>query len=157
MFMLETFVIGIPSFFLAFLPNDKPITGKFIYNLIRNALPAAIALILNVSAVYLFTYLTEGTIDANETIVKTISTMCTITVTFTGLGLLIRLCKPWTVLTSILYITMFICCILGYIFLDGFIDTVRITLTQTLFVVILAIISPTLINCLYKLFEKIKI
>lgn len=153
MFMLETFVIGIPSFFLAFLPNDKPITGKFIYNLIRNALPAAIALILNVSAVYLFIYLTEGSIADSDVI----ATMCTITVTFTGLGLLIRLCKPWSVLTSILYITMFICCILGYIFLDGFIQTVRITLTQTLFVVILAIISPTMINCLYKLFEKIKI
>jgi len=154
MLLLETCVIGIPSFFLAFLPNDKPVSGKFIYNLIRNALPGAITLILNISAVYLFVHLTSGSISANQ---ELISSMATITITFTGLGLLIRLCKPWTVLTGFLFGTMALACILGIILLPGFFEISAINLTEKLFVIILAIVSPTLINIIYKLFERIKI
>lgn len=154
MLLMETFVIGIPSFFLAFLPNDKPVSGKFIYNLIRNALPGAITLILNISAIYLFVYLTTGDLDTNADL---LSTMCTITLTFTGLGLLIRLCKPWTVLTGLLFATMTICCLLGIIFFPSLLEIGTIDLTQKLFIVILAIISPTVINIIYKLFEKIKL
>ena len=162
MLLLETFVIGIPSFFLAFLPNDKPVSGKFIYNLIRNALPGAITLLLNIGAIYLFVFLTKGTIygPAVETL---ISELCAITLTLTGLGLLIRLCKPWTVLTSILFGAMCIGCIIGIaVFPQMFvfppkIEPATIDLTCSLFIAILTIISPTLINLIYKLFDKIRI
>lgn len=155
MLLLESFVIGVPSFFLAFLPNDKPISGKFIYNLIRNALPGAITLILNICGVYLFIYLTEGTIGSSQTAI--LSTMSTIVLTFTGLGLLIRLCKPWSALTSILFVVMAICCVCGILFFPAFFGLTITTLTQKLFMIILAILSPTIINIIYKLFEKIKL
>lgn len=156
MLLMETFVIGIPSFFLAFLPNDKRISGKFIYNLIRNALPGAITLILNVSSIYLFIYLTTGDIKPAPQL-ELISTMCALTLTFTGLGLLIRLCKPWTVLTGLLFGTMLTLCILGIAFLPNFFNLIPIDLTSKLYVTILAIISPTLINFIYAVFEKIRI
>lgn len=154
MFLMETFVIGIPSFFLAFQPNDKRISGKFIYNLIRNALPGAITLILNVSSIYLFVYLTQGNISSY---LEIISTMCALTLTFTGLGLLIRLCKPWTVLTGLLFGTMLLCCILGIVLVPSFFNLVTIDLTTKLYITILAIISPTLINFIYAIFDKIRI
>lgn len=156
MLLMETFVIGIPSFFLAFLPNNKRISGKFIYNLIRNALPGAITLILNVSSIYLFIYLTTGDIKPAPQL-ELISTMCALTLTFTGLGLLIRLCKPWTVLTGLLFGTMLTLCILGIAFLPNFFNLIPIDLTSKLYVTILAIISPTLINFIYAVFEKIRI
>lgn len=156
MLLMETFVIGIPSFFLAFLPNDKRISGKFIYNLIRNALPGAITLILNVSSIYLFIYLTTGDIKPAPQL-ELISTMCALTLTFTGLGLLIRLCKPWTVLTGLLFGTMLTLCVLGIAFLPNFFNLIPIDLTSKLYITILAIISPTLINFIYAVFEKIKI
>ena len=156
MLLMETFVIGIPSFFLAFLPNDKRISGKFIYNLIRNALPGAITLILNVSSIYLFIYLTTGDISST-TQLEIISTMCALTLTFTGLGLLIRLCKPWTVLTGLLFGTMLTLCVLGIVLLPNFFNFVSIDLTSKLYITILAIISPTLINFIYTVFEKIRI
>lgn len=154
MFLMETFVIGIPSFFLAFQPNDKRISGKFIYNLIRNALPGAITLILNVSSIYLFVYLTQGNISSY---LEIISTMCALTLTFTGLGLLIRLCKPWTVLTGLLFGTMLLCCILGIVLVPSFFNLATIDLTTKLYITILAIISPTLINFIYAIFDKIRI
>lgn len=156
MLLMETFVIGIPSFFLAFLPNNKRISGKFIYNLIRNALPGAITLILNVSSIYLFIYLTTGDISST-TQLEIISTMCALTLTFTGLGLLIRLCKPWTVLTGLLFGTMLTLCVLGIVLLPNFFNFVSIDLTSKLYITILAIISPTLINFIYTVFEKIRI
>lgn len=156
MLLMETFVIGIPSFFLAFLPNNKRISGKFIYNLIRNALPGAITLILNVSSIYLFIYLTTGDISST-TQLEIISTMCALTLTFTGLGLLIRLCKPWTVLTGLLFGTMLTLCVLGIALLPRFFNFVSIDLTSKLYITILAIISPTLINFIYAVFEKIRI
>ncbi len=156
MLLMETFVIGIPSFFLAFLPNNKRISGKFIYNLIRNALPGAITLILNVSSIYLFIYLTTGDISST-TQLEIISTMCALTLTFTGLGLLIRLCKPWTVLTGLLFGTMLTLCVLGIVLLPRFFNLVSIDLTSKLYITILAIISPTLINFIYAVFEKIRI
>ena len=152
--LLETFVIGIPSFFLAFLPNDKPISGKFIYNLIRNALPGAITLILNIGAIFLFVQLTEGGLESYSDLV---STMCTITLTLTGLGLLLRLCKPWSAFTCVLFGSMSICCLLGIMLFPSFFFIGALNLTQKLFIVILAILSPTLINFIYKVFEKIKI
>ena len=155
--LMETCVIGIPSFFLAFLPNDNQVQGKFIYNLIRNALPGAITLLLNIGAVYLFVYLTNGTISTPE-MQSLLSTMCAITLTFTGLGLLMRLCKPWTVLTTLLFITMSTLCFLGIIINPvNFFQLGAVDLTQKLFIVILTIISPTLINVIYTIFAKIKI
>ncbi|MBQ7466453.1 MAG: HAD-IC family P-type ATPase [Clostridia bacterium] len=155
--LMETCVIGIPSFFLAFLPNDNQVQGKFIYNLIRNALPGAITLLLNIGAVYMFVYLTNGTIAGAE-MQTLLSTMCAITLTFTGLGLLMRLCKPWTVLTTLLFIIMASLCFLGIVINPAnFFQLGTVDLTQKLFIVILTILSPTLINVIYSIFERIKI
>lgn len=156
--MLEMFVIGIPSFFLAFLPNDKPIEGKFIYNLFKNALPGAATLILNVVAVYLFVYFTQGALTDNGGILDTIvSSMISIVATFTGLGLLFRLCKPINALTGTVYGAMLTAILICIIFFPSFFLLVPMDLTYVLWVVILAILAPTIINVLYKLFAKVKL
>jgi len=157
MLLFEWFVIGIPSFILAFLPNEKKIEGKFIYNLIKNALPGAITLVLNVGAVYLFNYLTGSGISGNMNVV---STMSTIVLTFTGLAMLYRLCKPFGAITSFLFITM---CSLCVIFLlaspafFGIMPFLSLALEDQLFIIILAMASPTVINILYKVMDKIRI
>ena len=158
MLMFEWFVIGIPSFILAFIPNDKPISGKFIFNLIKNALPGAIALCINVGAVFLYNKLYHGEL-VGDVALSTISTMSTWILTFTGLAMLYRLCKPFTGLTTTLYVFMFAicgcCCLFWPTFFD--ISTVAsLMLPDVLFVIILALVSPTVINILYKIMDKIK-
>lgn len=151
--LLETFVIGIPSFFLAFLPNDKPIQGKFIYNLFKNALPGAITLILNGCAVYAFIWITKGTLDCSAVL----TTMMTIVVTFTGLALLLRLCKPFNGLTGTLFVTMSILCFAAMLLLPSFFMLVPLELSDMLFSIILILLAPFIINTLYTLLEKIKL
>ena len=155
--MLEMFVIGVPSFFLAFLPNDKPIEGKFIYNLFKNALPGALTLIVNVIAIYLFMYFTQGGALTGSGLDEVISSMISIVVTFTGLGLLFRLCKPINALTGTVYGAMLTLILICCIFLPEFFLLVNIGITNVLWVIILSILAPTLINTFYKLFTKVKL
>ena len=157
MLMFEWFVIGIPSFILAFIPNDKPISGKFIFNLIKNALPGAIALCINVGAVFLYNQLYHGEL-VGEIALSTISTMSTLVLTFTGLSMLYRLCKPFNGLTTTLFVTMFTICCACFIFWPTFFDISTLTslmLPDVLFVIILALVSPTVISILYKIMDKI--
>ena len=159
MLMFEWFVIGIPSFILAFLPNDKPISGKFIYNLIKNALPGALALVINVGAVYLYNQIVYGSL-IGETLMTSVSTMSTLILTFTGLAMLYRLCKPFNGLTTTLFVLMFATCCACFFFWPVFFDISAIgalALPDVLFVIVLALTSPTIINILYKIMDKVKI
>ncbi len=157
MLLFEWFVIGIPSFILAFLPNNKPIEGKFIYNLIKNALPGAVALVFNVGAVYLYNLLANGSISGN---IELVSTMSTLILTFTGLSMLYRLCKPFNGITTFLFITMFALCVVCFFAWPGFFGLLSISalgLADTLFVIVLALAAPTMIAILYKVMDKIKL
>lgn len=155
--LFEWFVIGIPSFALAFLPNDKPIQGKFIYNLIKNALPGALTLVLNIAGVYLFNYLVNGGIAGNMDI---ISTMSTIILTFTGLAMLYKLCKPFKPFTATLFVAMIsLCfiCIFAWPGFFGILPVAELGITNILFVIVLALVAPTIINILYKVMDKVRL
>ena len=52
--LLEIFVIGLPSFFLALQPNINRIKGKFMSNLLKNALPAGICMFAVTIAMYIY-------------------------------------------------------------------------------------------------------
>ena len=155
--LFEWFVIGIPSFCLAFLPNEKPIQGKFIYNLIKNALPGAITLVLNIAGVYLFNFFINGSISGN---LEVISTMSTIVLTLTGLAMLYRLCKPFGGFTTTLFTFMITLCLLCIIFWPGFFGLLPLSAlgtTNILFIIVEALVAPTLISILYKIMDKIKL
>lgn len=151
MLLLEMFIIGIPSFFLAFLPNDKPVEGRFIVNLFKNTLPGALTLILNTIAIYIFCLLVDGSLAFEG-----ITTMITIAITFTGLAMLLRICKPFKPFTAIMCAVMFVLCIVLMLTMPSFFGLINLDLTHMLFTVILILLSPTLINTMFIVTEKIK-
>ena len=155
--LFEWFVIGIPSFILAFLPNDKPIQGRFIYNLIKNALPGALALVINVGAVYLFNNFFP-TAGVNN--IEIITTMGTLVLIFTGLAMLYRLCKPFGAITTILFGAMLVLsfvCVFAWPAMFGILPILELGVTNILFVAVLSLVSPTVITILYKLMDKVKL
>ena len=93
--LLETLVIGIPSFFLALQPNNEKIKGKFISNLLSKSLPGALILFFNVIACYLFD-IGLGTDGQYQT-------MASLAITFVGLLVLFRLCKPFDIFRGIMF------------------------------------------------------
>ena len=147
--ILELFVIGLPSFFLALQPNHNIIKGKFISNLLKNALPAGIMLILNAIAVYLFQYFT-GISNA------TLATMASIAVTCSGLIVLFNMCKPFNVLRGILVFTMTALCLAIILLLPNLFSYVTLTLPELLFTIIIIETSYPIYFLLNKAFESIK-
>ena len=51
MIMFEVFIIGVPSFFLSFQPNDSRVEGRFISYVIKKSLPSALLMILSVAII----------------------------------------------------------------------------------------------------------
>jgi len=144
LYMLEFFVIGIPSFFLALKPNKSRVKGKFIYNLFKNALPGALTILLNVIACYGFVMLTQGSLDD----IVLISSMATIVLTFTGIAMLLKLCQPFSALTGILFTAMLTIILALTLFAPEFFNIGSIGLTNTLFIIILILISGYIIRLL---------
>ncbi len=89
LFVIEFFIIGIPSFYLALEPNNQIVRGNFLKNIFKKAVPGAILVILNMIAIFfLESYLTDY--DP-----KLISTICTISATFAYLMVLYSVCYPF--------------------------------------------------------------
>ncbi len=99
MFVIETFIIGIPSFFIAMEPNTKMFKGKFLRNVSRNVIPGAILVVLNLMAVYVFARFWP-TITIGE-----ISTVGIIAATFAYLLVLVNISMPLNRRRSIIVVS----------------------------------------------------
>lgn len=89
LFLLELFVIGLPSFILTFQPNTELIKGNFIPQVLKKALPLSLTLFGAVISVIImhseyFNLLSETEYD----------TLITLVFTFAGYLNLIWLCTP---------------------------------------------------------------
>ena len=98
LFLLETFVIGVPTFVLALQPNKDRIRGKFLPNVISKAIPGAIIFSLIFVACYLFNTITGTGTDV------TTSTMTSLGIFYAGLLILLRICKPFDAVRLVMYI-----------------------------------------------------
>ena len=146
---LEYFVIGLPSFFLALQPNHNIIKGKFMSNLLKNALPAGITLIVSTMAMYVYQFYTN---IPNEVM----CTMASIALTFSGLLVLYNLCRPYNALKAILVAVMTSLSLATMIFLPNMLNFVDLSLTELLFTIIVIETSYPIFIGLTKAFEQIK-
>ncbi len=88
LFLIDTLSIGIPSLFLINEPNNNPVKGKFIYNVVREALPGALTIL--VISIIVFSLKDVLYLDS-----VTLTTVIVIAATHTCLTVLIRACKPF--------------------------------------------------------------
>ncbi len=86
--MIGGFTIGIPSFLLALEPNREMLQGRFIFNVMKKALPGGLT---NVAAVLAVSIVCE----AMGYPVEVMNTMAGITVGFVGLLALAGVCQPF--------------------------------------------------------------
>ena len=86
--------------------------------------------------------------------------MSTIVLTLTGLAMLYRLCKPFNGITTFLFITMITLCIVSIFAWPtffGIMAVAQLGLADSLFIIVLALASPTVISILYKVMDKVKL
>lgn len=146
--LLETLVIGIPSFFLALQPNDDAIKGRFLPNLLSKALPAALILFINVIACYFFdlTFDTQGQFQ----------TMASLALTLVGFVVLYRLCKPIDVFRGI----MFAACVTLFVLIlslggGTFFEYVQLSLQNVLFIICCVLVSSPIYEWIIKGLDKL--
>lgn len=105
MFLLELFVIGIPSFLLALQQNKKQIKGGFIGYVLKHGIPFGLLMCLGVVVSVLLWKFNLISTQENET-------LATIIITATGLVNLIGICAPLT-RNKTLIILLSVVCLIG--------------------------------------------
>ena len=95
--LLEFFAIGLPSFYLAIQSDFTKIKGHFLYNILKKALPGALAITIEVMVAYVFAKI-FGLAPAE---VKTLSVICA---TGTCFMVLFLAFKPFNTQRTLIFI-----------------------------------------------------
>ena len=144
--LLEMFVIGLPSFFLALQPNINRIKGKFLSNLLKNALPAGICLFSVTIAMYIYQIFTG---IRTEVLV----TMASLAIIVVGFIALFRMCRPFNWFKSMMYIICLSICITCIVCIPELFRYVSISYTDVLFLIVVCQASYPLYEILNKIFD----
>ena len=112
---IDWFVIGIPSFFLALEFNNNRIkSGNFLLNIIKSALPGALAVIITSALIYWLKT------PLNITDERVISTLIVLSATTISLTVLYRVSKPLNIPRRILFLAMLTLFLLSALFIPEF-------------------------------------
>lgn len=163
--MMELFMSGLPTFFLALQPNDDIIKGNFFANLIFKVIPGGLTMVFNIIMCYVTNILLKDVVGLTMT-PDYFMTMCCLVLTFTGMIILYKTCKPinfyrgmlLTVDFILLFVTMFVLPKM-FIFNLGFTPFNLSNINELVyFLATLAIllISTYIYSNLLKIFEHIK-
>lgn len=144
--LLEFFVIGMPSFFLALQQNTNPIKGKFLSNVAKNTLPAGICLVAVTMTMYIYQMFSG---ISTEVLV----TMCSFAILGMGFIALFRFCKPFNWIKSIMYISMIIISIIAIMLFFDIFKYVQLTTGNKLFLIVVIQAAYPLYFVLNKLFN----
>ena len=118
--IIDLCVTGIPSFILALEPNNNKVSGKFFVNVIKNALPGAMAIALTTAVVF---FVESIGIQLNS---LEVSTIIVLNATFTCFTVLNKVCKPFNVLRRVLFFLMVTLAISLVLFLPNVFEIAQI-------------------------------
>ena len=163
MLMYEFIISAIPSTVLAvFQPNTKRVQGKFIPYVLSRAIPGALTMAIGIITVYVLRCLpigetigfTSGGIETNE-----YRAMLMLTLTFSGLVILYRVCQPFNLFRASLFILsaflcVFVVCVpmLGEFVFEKW-SALQFQLPQILLLIIIIQFSFPVSNFLIKFFD----
>ncbi len=104
--LINMFTIGIPSFILALEPNKDRLKGVFMFNILKNALPAAITILLSI----VMCIISQSIFSLTDMEYSTLS-VCILAAA--SMLLLFRISMPFNVLRTVLFIVMGIGLVVG--------------------------------------------
>ena len=93
--LIDTLAIGLPSLILVMEPNNNPVTGKFLKNVIRKALPGALVIF----GISIITFSFAEPLGFDNI---TLSSIIVIAATHICLMVLFKACKPFNTLRKVL-------------------------------------------------------
>lgn len=134
--LVSTTTIGIPAFFLALMPNNSIVKGKFIRNVIYRAFPAGFTNIMLISYLTLMSH--YAMIDFDQ-----FSTMVTIILGVVGLIMLYRVSKPFNGFKMLLWYSMTFIFVSAIFIMPDFFSLVKLeVLPMMLLLLFMALVKP---------------
>ena len=140
--------IGIPSFILALEPNNERINGKIIANVLKNSVPTAFTITVNIIIIMILPSFLRFTYDE-------ISTLCVVMNGITGFMLLYKICVPFNALRRGLFGVLIVMFVFGVVVLRELFSLVILTPFLLFLIAGLLAISIILFNFFTGLFGRI--
>ena len=150
MFLLEMFVIGMPSVILALQPNTNLIKGDFIPVVLKRSIPSGLLIFFNVFCTIILARF--NLINAEE-----FSTLSTLVLIFIGYVNLFFLCLPLTKIRTSCLILSIACLIVSIITMGDFFGMTAINLKVALLLLLFIVISIPLHVFIPKIIQKIEL
>ena len=119
--LVSALTIGAPSFVLAMEPNRERVRGRFLWNVIRKAIPGALTNVFNT----VLLVLVAGRMGFHS---EQISTMAVVLMGYTGMMILFKVCVPFTWQRILLFCAMGGAFVLAFLFLGDLFSLERLTL-----------------------------
>ena len=112
MLLFEFFISAIPSFVLSLQPNNTRVKGKFIPYVLSRALPGAFTMAIAILVLYIFQNsrwaldmgLVMKTAEGKHQLTNECRALMVVALTLSGLVMLHRICKPFNLLRSVLFL-----------------------------------------------------
>ena len=136
--------IGIPSFILSFEPNNERVTGKFLPNVLKKAVPPAITIVINILIIIIISSILKLTYTQT-------STLSVLMTGYTSFILLFKVCQPFNMMRKCLFGSMFLLFVFGIVKLKTIFSFSSFTLPM-IFTTILCIITS---HYFYNLIEHV--
>ncbi len=130
--LISSLTIGVPSFILALEPNKDRLQGKFIFNVFKMCVPAALTMTANI--VLLCALCAPMGLTAPE-----MSTLAVILTALTGFIMLFKISTPFNSLRGFLFGSLLTAFLVGLLFLGEFFSLISPTLPM------LILLGPTLL------------
>lgn len=145
--LISTFTIGIPSFFLALEPNYARVEGKFMRNVIRQAMPGGLT---NLTIVLLAGFFTSTFGLSNEQL----NTICVWVMSAVGLVTLYHVSVPFTRLRLAVLAAMTAAMLFSLLVIPAFFDLPALNASSALILVTLLLACPTVMRFFRVIFDK---
>lgn len=148
--VISAFTIGLPSFVFALEPNKNKVKGNFLQNVLDNSLPYGIAVLMCILII-----MAGGKLNVLQ---YEISRLCVYTIAISGLVVIFRVSKPFTILkTAVCFISSISIIVLFLYFKDLLMlkpDDVFRTLIQMAMISVMLITSLAVVRYVIKLVRK---
>ena len=147
--LISALTIGIPSFFLALEPNKSRVRGRFMSNVLREALPGGLTDLIIVLGLQVFAY-------AFAFPTASLSTLSALCVAFIGLLVLWQVCKPFDWKRGVLWSSVtaaMLVCVTGKELKDIF-SLTALDLQQTLVLGVFLLLCWPTMGAILTVFEK---
>ena len=146
--LVSMLTIGFPSFVLAMEPNEQRVQGRFLSNVLYRAVPPGVTDFLLI----LGTILVSRPLGLSRALM---STVCVYAMSFVGLVVILRLCRPFTTLRKLMVAAILLGFAVAIFFLPGWFQLAPLDGTSLLVLAGAALLAIPLLVGLTRLWEKL--